>query len=140
MCDSASETHRRLEEETVDFATQSLKKAGVSQNRHIYRYGARAAASVTCLSFLTNAICDRSFVQVITGTYQCGQEPSACSLLFVPAFFSLPCAWLCWLQFLHADDTSSSFHGASNVRQRAVQRLKSRISESEVYACPSNHS
>lgn len=50
-CVTASETHRRLEEETVDFATQRLKKASVSQNRHIYSYGARAAASVTCLSF-----------------------------------------------------------------------------------------
>ena len=99
----ASETRRRLEEETVDFAERRLKKATVGQNRHSYTRDARAASSVTCLSFPTDALCDSSFVQVIKETisrchtYQCGQQPTACSLLFTPAAFPLPYAWLCWL-------------------------------------------
>lgn len=87
----------------VDFAKQSLQKATVGQNKHSYTRDARAASSVTCLSFPTDALCDSSFAQVIEETiswyhtYQRGQEPSACSLLFTPAFSSLPSVWLCWL-------------------------------------------
>jgi len=99
----AKETRRRLKEGTIDFANQSWKVATVGQNRHSSICNARAASSVTCLSFPTDALCNSSFEQVIKETisrcptYQCGQEPSACSLLFTPVCFSLPHAWLCWL-------------------------------------------